>query len=107
MTKTFTGEVKTIHLSRCDCCGALVKHVEKVITLRGNRDNPTEYANACPECNGLDSFTDVESIVASTAKRLSVSTEIEVEWFLRKQKLSLADARYIIEQAKAETTIIA
>ena len=100
----FTGEVKTIHLSRCDCCGALVKHVEKVITLRGNRDNPTEYANACPECNGLDSFTDIYRLIELGAKRLSVSTEIEVEWWLRKQKMSVADARYIIEQAKAPDT---
>ena len=101
----FTGEVKTIHLSRCDCCGALVEHVEKVITLRGNRDNPTEYANACPECNGLDSFTDIYRLIELSAKRLSVSTEIEVEWWLRrKHKMSLADARYIIEQAKAAET---
>ena len=107
MTKTFTGAVKTIPLSRCDRCGALVSYAEIVRTLQGNTNGPAEYAWACPECFGLDSFTDVESIVASTAKRLSVSTEIEVEWFLRKQKLSLVDARYIIERAKAETTIIA
>ena len=107
MTKTFTGEVKTIPLSRCDCCGALLDYVKRVITLRGNRDNPTEYAWACPECGGLDSYTDVVSLYDLAAKRLAVSTEIEVEWFLRKQKLSLVDARYIIERAKAETTIIA
>jgi hypothetical protein len=77
--------------------------VEKVITLRGNRDNPTEYANACPECNGLDSFTDIYRLIELGAKRLSVSTEIEVEWWLRKQKMSVADARYIIEQARPRT----
>jgi hypothetical protein len=105
MTKTFTGNVKPIPLSRCDCCGALVDYVERVITLRGNRDNPTEYANACPECSGLDSFTDVESIVAAAAKRLSASTEIEVEWWLRKRKMNVADAKYVIEQAKVAETV--
>jgi hypothetical protein len=103
MTKIFTGDTKTIPLSRCDCCGAIVDEVEIVKTLCGNRDAPAEHAWACPECFGLDSFTDVDSIVAAAAERLSASTEIEVEWWLRKHKMNVADARYVIEQAKAET----
>jgi len=100
MTKIFTGNVKSIPISRCDCCGSLVDNVEIVKTLPCGHDGPAEYAWACPDCQGLDSFTDVESIVVAAAKRLSASTEIEVEWWLRrKHKLSLVDARYVIERA--------
>jgi len=53
----FTGDTIKIAESKCDYCGALVDEVEFVIMLRGNRDNPTEYGWACPECQGLDSFT--------------------------------------------------
>ncbi len=105
MTATFTGDVRCIPFSRCDCCGSLVTFAEIVITLRGNKDGPAEYAWACPACFGLDSFTDVDSIVAAAAKRLLVSTEVEVEWWLRNRKMSAADARYVIERAKAEETV--
>jgi len=106
MTKIFTGDVKSIPFSRCDCCGSLVTFVEIVITLPGNKDGPAEYAWACPKCQGLDSFTDVDSIIAAAAKRLSASTEIEVEWWLRrKHRMNVADAKYIIERARAAEAV--
>jgi len=41
----------------CDTCHAEITWANVVMTLAGNRDNPTEYAWACPECGCLDSFT--------------------------------------------------
>jgi len=55
----FTGRYIKIAESRCKC-GEIIDKVEVVITLRGDRDNPTEYSHACPECCGLDTFTEIE-----------------------------------------------
>ena len=41
----------------CDTCHAEIARANVVMTLAGNRDNPAEYAWACPECGCLDSFT--------------------------------------------------
>ena len=41
----------------CDICGAETDQADVVMTLAGSRDEPAEYAWACPECGCLDSFT--------------------------------------------------
>ena len=56
----YAGRYKHITPSRCDYCGAVIGRVEIVITLRGDRDNPTEYGHACPDCHKLDSFTKLD-----------------------------------------------
>ncbi len=52
----FTGRYVKIPESRCKC-GELIDRAEVVITLKGNRENPTEYAWACPECQAVEAFT--------------------------------------------------
>ena len=43
---------KTPH--RCHACRCIIDACDVVMTLPGNRDNPAEYALACPECRRVE-----------------------------------------------------